>query len=66
MDRGADEGVFFADFALQISFPRPVEKSKRVAVDYEPRWADVGLDDVFGLRSSVFEAGWGVGEDGVI
>lgn len=66
MDRGADEGVFFADFAFQISFPGPVEKPECVTMNYEPRWADVGLDDVFGLRPSVFEAGWGVREDGVI
>lgn len=31
---------------------------------YEPRWADVGLDDIFGLRTSVFEAGGSVLDDG--
>lgn len=56
-DRGADEGVFFADFALEEAFIRPMEQTEVTAVDDEPRRAGVGLDDVFEFRASVFEAG---------
>lgn len=64
----ANKGVFFADFALQKAFPRPVEKLEVAAVNHEPRRTGVGLDDVFGLGASVFEAGGnmfdnGLGED---
>ena len=31
---------------------------------YEPRWACVGLDDIFGFRASVFEAGGNMLDDG--
>lgn len=62
-DRGADEGVFFADFALEEAFIRPMEQTEVTAVDDEPRRAGVGLDDVFELRAGVFEAGGDMFDD---
>lgn len=53
-DRRADEGVFFADFAFEEAFPRPVEQAEIAAVDDEPGRADVSLDDVFRFRAGVF------------
>ncbi len=52
----ADEGVLFADFALEEAFPGPVKQTEVAAMDDEPRRAGVGLDDVFGLGTGVFEA----------
>ena len=55
-DRGADEGGFFADFAFEEAFVGPMEQTEVAAVDDEPRWTGVGLDDVFEFWAGVFEA----------
>ena len=34
-------------------------------MNHEPRRTSIGLDDVLELWMSVFEASWGVGDDGV-
>ncbi len=43
-----------------------MEKAEVAAVDDEPRWANVGLDDVFRFGLSVFKAGGDVASDGVV
>lgn len=58
-DGRADEGEFFADFALEEAFVGPVEQAEVVAMNDEPGRAGVGLDDVFGLGVGVFEASGG-------
>ena len=64
-NRSANKRIFFANFTLEEAFPGPVKKSEIVAVNDEPRRASVGLDDIFGLRVGVFEAGGGVFDDGL-
>ncbi len=53
-NRSANEGVLFADFALEKALIGPVQKLEIAAMDNKPRWSDVGLDDVFQFRASVF------------
>lgn len=35
-------------------------------MDDEPRWADIGLDDIFELGTSIFETGWRMFDDGFV
>ena len=63
-NRRADEGIFFADLALKEAFPGPVKQAEIAPMHHEPRWTNVGLDDVFGLWTGVFEAGRWVLDDG--
>lgn len=60
----AYEGIFFADFALEEALIGPVEQTEVAAVDDEPGWASVGLDDVFEFRAGVFETGGDMFDDG--
>ena len=64
-NRSANKRIFFANFTLEEAFPGPVKKAEVVAVDDKPWWAGVSLDDIFGLRVGVFEAGRGVLDDGL-
>ena len=53
----ADEGIDFANFALEEKFVGPVKQPKVAAVDDKPRWASVGLDDIFEFGTGIFEPG---------
>ncbi len=35
-------------------------------MDDKPRWADIGLDNIFELGASIFETGWRMFDDGLI
>ena len=63
-DWGADERILLADFAFEETLIRPVQEAEIATVDDEPGRASVGLDDVFELRTGVFEAGGDVFDDG--
>lgn len=63
-NRGADEGIFFANFTLEEAFPGPVEQAEIAAVNDEPWWTNVSLDDVFGLGVGILEAGRWMFDDG--
>lgn len=63
-DRCAGVVVGFAKQAFEVTFVAPVDEFEVGAVDDEPRWIVVGLDDVAELRVRVFEAGRWVFLDG--
>ena len=60
----ADERKFFADFALEKALIGPMQKSKFATMNDEPGRTSVGLDDIFQLGASVFQASGGMFEDG--
>ena len=65
-DRGADEGVGFAEFVLEEALPGPVKEAEVVTMDDKPGGVRIGLDDVFRLRMGIFQAGGLVLEDASI
>ena len=64
-NRCTDEWKFLADFAFEKTLVRPVEQPEIATVDDKPRWADIGLDDIFELGTSIFETGWRMLDDGL-
>lgn len=61
---GAVEGEDFAEAAFEVAFVAPVEEAEIAAVNDEPWWASVGLDDIAEFGVGVFEAGGGMSGDG--
>lgn len=55
-NRRTNKRILFADFAFEEAFVGPMEQTEVAAVDDEPRWTGVGLDDVFEFWAGVFEA----------
>jgi hypothetical protein len=64
-DWGTEEWIEFANASFEIALVGPVEELHFAAMNDEPRWTCVGLNDVFELWMSVFEASWSVSDDGV-
>ena len=59
-DRRARKIAGFADGAFEVALVAPVDKFEVGAVDDEPWWCGVGLDDVTEFWMGVFESGWWV------